>query len=59
METKTFTATHRATGETVTVIKTKRPLGVRYIVFWKDDPEPTVYLASEFTEKFEYLTVIL
>lgn len=47
-----FPAVHIETNESVEVIKVKREEGVRYIVFWKDDPEPTVYKASEFQEKF-------
>lgn len=47
-----FEAMHIKTLEVVEVIKVKRELGVRYIVFWKDDSEPTVYKASDFQEKF-------
>jgi len=47
-----FTATHIKTSEIVNVIKIKRELGVRYIVFWKDDSEPTIYKPSEFQDKF-------
>lgn len=47
-----FETTHISTKELVEVVKIKRDEGVRYIVFWKSDPEPTVYTASDFSEKF-------
>lgn len=52
MEIQRFFTVHKTTNEVVDVIRIKRPLGVRYIVFWKDDAEPTIYTASDFTDKF-------
>ena len=48
-----FVKVHIATNESVECIKVKRPQGVRYIVFWQDDPEPTIYKPSEFDKKFK------
>lgn len=45
--------THIETGEKVEVIKVYRDLGIRYIVFWKDDSEPTVYKPGDFIVKFK------
>lgn len=52
MKVTKFKAVYGETLELVDVIKVKRELGVRYIVFWDDDSEPTVYLASEYSSKF-------
>lgn len=47
-----FTTVYIPTNESVDVLKVKRDEGVRYIVFWKNDPEPTIYKDSDFQEKF-------
>jgi hypothetical protein len=47
-----FYAIHNETKSHVDVIKIKRPLGVRYVVIWNDDVEPTIYKASDFVAKF-------
>ena len=52
MEIQRFFTVHKKTNELVDVIKVTRPLGVRYIVFWKDDAEPTIYTATDFQNKF-------
>jgi len=52
MKSKELAASYFLTGENVIVIKVKRDEGVRYIVFWKNEPEPTVYPASEFAKYF-------
>lgn len=52
MRTVNLIYTHIETGEKVEVIKVYRDLGIRYIVFWKDDSEPTVYKPSDFMVKF-------
>jgi len=52
MKTTIIYRTHIETKETVQVIKVKRPAGVRYIVFWENNPDPTIYTATDFLEKF-------